>query len=874
MSSSSLIPALHWYRCALTLKPLIEHTAHPLAILEAIVKGITESAQLETGLQTAFFWQQHRALTMRIPCHKPLTFQVDLFGADADTAKQWTDTARHYFDHEQSGYGFTVQMVSEAQAISSDDLKLDDNDTVNEVCLDFMTPLPLKTQRGKTRLWLDNEGFRHTLSLRLKKLFNVSVTLPKAALLVLPYYWDYCQISHRSNSQNGHVQYLNGCVNRLYLKADANAMAEWLPWLKLAESIGLGGKISFGLGRFILLQHSPAYFNADLTNPVVLGKIIHSTLEQSDEAITALATNPAGVNETLLAQQITTQLKTNWQPSPYQAFSLPKPNGGFRIVEKLSFADKIVQRHLLTLLQDVLDNTFEEESIGYRKGLSRQLAIERLNTALADGYDYVLESDIADFFPSVDIQLLQQQLDAVLPLHDSLLRQLLAIVLTTPRELAGQLEIRQRGLAVGSPLSPLFANFYLDGFDTHIKARGVKLIRFADDFIILTRGRAAAESLLSIAGDYLQELGLHLNLDKTAIRPIADGFTFLGIHFSTQQAQDLQAAVPEQIRKPVYITEPFAFVGVADDALEVRHGASVLASIPLRRVSEVLSLTPCSWSSQLISKAIAEHVPIVLTAGNGRHVATITGNSARHYQMAYCQMTKYYALGDAQQLSIAQEFVSAKVHNYISLIQQRYRSGTHILLRELKDIADSLWTAPNLETLRGLEGIAARKSFKQIGSWIESPDFQWHGRKRRPPDRINSLLNFAYHLLFCRINVLVRAAGLNPFLGFLHEPNEHYEALVCDIQELFRASIDRFVVKLINLGVIKAEDFIENQQGFWLQREAKNRFLSEFAKELDRQPSNRNLTTLNQALILQVDSIRDFFLCDKPLQFFSWQGKL
>lgn len=173
--------------------------------------------------------------------------------------------------------------------------------------------------------------------------------------------------------------------------------------------------------------------------------------------------------------------------------------------------------------------------------------------------------------------------------------------------------------------------------------------------------------------------------------------------------------------------------------------------------------------------------------------------------------------------------------------------------------------------MRGLEGIAARKTFAQIGSWIESPDFQWHGRKRRPPDRINSLLNFAYHLLFCRINVLVRAAGLNPFLGFLHEPNEHYEALVCDIQELFRASIDRFVVKLVNLGMIKAEDFIENLQGFWLMRTAKNQFLSEFTKELDRQPHNHNLTSLNQALSLQVDSVRDFFLYDKPLQFFSWQ---
>ena len=63
----------------------------------------------------------------------------------------------------------------------------------------------------------------------------------------------------------------------------------------------------------------------------------------------------------------------------------------------------------------------------------------------------------------------------------------------------------------------LLANLYLDVFDEEIKALGVRLIRFADDFIVLTRGERAAEALLDVAEDCLQHLGLKLNLDVSTL---------------------------------------------------------------------------------------------------------------------------------------------------------------------------------------------------------------------------------------------------------------------------------------------------------------------------------------------------------------------
>jgi hypothetical protein len=73
-------------------------------------------------------------------------------------------------------------------------------------------------------------------------------------------------------------------------------------------------------------------------------------------------------------------------------------------------------------------------------------------------------------------------------------------------------------------------------------------------------------------------------------------------------------------------------------------------------------------------------------------------------------------------------------------------------------------------------------------------------------------------LLFSRINATVRTVGLNPYLGFLHSPQDNYESLVCDIEELFRARIDRFIIRLTNLKVVKRDDFVEAERGLYLKK--------------------------------------------------------
>ena len=83
------------------------------------------------------------------------------------------------------------------------------------------------------------------------------------------------------------------------------------------------------------------------------------------------------------------------------------------------------------------------------------------------------------------------------------------------------------------------------------------------------------------------------------------------------------------------------------------------------------------------------------------------------------------------------------------------------------------------------------------------------------PDRWNALLDSLYSLLFTRLNVLVRGAGLDPYLGFLHSPKDDYESLVCDLHEPFRFRMDRLALKLLHLRQVTAESFAQDGTGSW-----------------------------------------------------------
>lgn len=209
----------------------------------------------------------------------------------------------------------------------------------------------------------------------------------------------------------------------------------------------------------------------------------------------------------------------SYRPGPLRRLSVPKSSGGNRVLSIPCVIDRIAQRAAATVLSVALDPHFEDTSFAYRPGRSVAQAVARVDLLRRQGYHYVVDGDIRTYFDAVPHAPLLDKLTA----HriEPRLIDLVALWLDSFSDEA-------RGLAQGSPISPVLANLYLDALDESFEKGPVRIVRFADDFLLLTRRRPDAEGALEKARTLLAAHGLELHPSKTRIVPYEQALNFLG----------------------------------------------------------------------------------------------------------------------------------------------------------------------------------------------------------------------------------------------------------------------------------------------------------------------------------------------------------
>ena len=122
----------------------------------------------------------------------------------------------------------------------------------------------------------------------------------------------------------------------------------------------------------------------------------------------------------------------------------------------------------------------------------------------------------------------------------------------------------------------------------------------------------------------------------------------------------------------------------------------------------------------------------------------------------------------------------------------------------------------------------------------EAWKFDFQGRKKRPPrDPVNALLSFAYSMLAKELTGVIHAVGLDPFLGFLHQPRYGRPALALDLMEEFRPLIaDSVVISLINRGELGVDDFVRSANGTFLKDVGRRAFWEAYFRRMDTEVSH------------------------------------
>lgn len=214
---------------------------------------------------------------------------------------------------------------------------------------------------------------------------------------------------------------------------------------------------------------------------------------------------------------------------PVRRKEIPKPFGGVRLLGIPAVLDRLIQQAVAQVLQRIWDPTFSTGSYGFRSGRSQHDALKRAKEYVTDGYRHIVDMDLEKFFDKVNHDRLMSRLAT--RVHDKRVLKLVRGFLTSGVMAGGMVGHTFEGTPQGGPLSPLLSNIV----DKELERRGLRFVRYADDFVVYVRSKKAAERVMRSVTRFIERrLRLKVNQEKSVVshpwwRP------FLGFSFTSRR---------------------------------------------------------------------------------------------------------------------------------------------------------------------------------------------------------------------------------------------------------------------------------------------------------------------------------------------------
>jgi len=230
-------------------------------------------------------------------------------------------------------------------------------------------------------------------------------------------------------------------------------------------------------------------------------------------------------------QVITDVLSHAYVPSPIKSVAIPKSKGKTRLLGIPTVTDRWLQQAVSQVLSSKFELSFDSHSYGFRPTKNTQQAVSQSLKYINDGYQDIVDTDLQGFFDEVDHSILLQLIYNKVKCPTTL--RLIRKWLRAPICIKGRLHKRRKGMPQSSPLSPLLSNILLNELDKELAKRGLRYVRYADDFSIYTKSNAEARSIGNAEYKFLRDkLRLPINREKSGIRrPVT--FELLGYGFTS-----------------------------------------------------------------------------------------------------------------------------------------------------------------------------------------------------------------------------------------------------------------------------------------------------------------------------------------------------
>ena len=523
--------------------------------------------------------------------------------------------------------------------------------------------------------------------------------------------------------------------------------------------------------------------------------------------------------------------------------------GKKRTISLMNSIDRFIFRALYQKMASEWEKQFSQYSYAYQNNKGVLTAVEQAAKYMEEGKDWSVELDIQNFFDNINHSIIISKLKA--GIEDVRVLDLLIAYLTCTLLDDHVFHQMEQGVLQGGPLSPLFANVYMNELDHYMEKQGYSFCRFGDDINIYCSTYEEATVAFSDVTARMEKIEqLPLNHGKTGIFKGINR-KYLGYRF---EMKDGHVIVKKEQRAYKTVYRDWYTTGIQkmdhnyhliNEGILTKQDFNILFEsengkkyIPVETTDSLYIYSNVIMSGNFFDFMNQVGLNVSFINKYGEKIGSfVPNNSRRNIKTELKQLRMYDS--EKERLDMARRLEIASVSNIRANLRyyQRRKNATELeaAVKDMTDIITKLNEARDINHMMMLEAQARQKYYGCFNSILEGKQFYFDKRTRRPPqDPLNAMISFGNTLLYQRIANEINRTSLDIRIGIVHAAGNRPESLNLDLADLFKPIlVDRTIFTLVNRKMINVNDFVEvENNGICLNNRAKKIFISEYENKL------------------------------------------